>query len=143
MLGAHPIYPVLLSTDLAAAKDFYHDRLGLEILDENKDALTFSCGAGTQFSVTKSTVGTADSQTQVSWLVSDIRVEVADLRSRGVQGRGLRSARPQDRGWNRRHRVRVGSLDHRSGQERSRHYPDQGLKRAKRPMTPDRASHRA
>ena len=85
MLGAHPIYPVLLSTDLAAAKDFYHDRLGLEILDENKDALTFSCGAGTQFSVTKSTVGTADSQTQVSWLVPDIRVEVADIRSRGVK----------------------------------------------------------
>jgi hypothetical protein len=40
---------------------------------------------GTQFSVTKSTVGTADSQTQVSWDVSDIRAEVAELRSRGVK----------------------------------------------------------
>jgi len=66
MLGAHPIYPVLLSTDLAATKDFYHDRLGLEIRNENEEALTFSCGAGTQFTVTKSTVGTADSQTQMS-----------------------------------------------------------------------------
>ena len=37
------------------------------------------------FSVTKSTVGTADSQTQVSWDVSDIRAEVAELRSRGVK----------------------------------------------------------
>ena len=43
MLGAHPIYPVLLSTDLAATKEFYHDRLGLEILNENEDALTFGC----------------------------------------------------------------------------------------------------
>ena len=85
MLGAHPIYPVLLSTDLAATKEFYHDRLGLEVLNENEDALTFGCGAGTQFSVTKSTVGTADSQTQVSWDVSDIRAEVAELRSRGVK----------------------------------------------------------
>ena len=85
MLGAHPIYPVLLATDLRATKEFYHDRLGLEILNENDEALTFRCGAGTQFSVTKSTVGTADSQTQVSWEVSDVRAEVAELRSRGVE----------------------------------------------------------
>ena len=85
MLGAHPIYPVLLATDLRATKEFYHDRLGLEILNENDEVLTFRCGAGTQFSVTKSTVGTADSQTQVSWEVSDVRAEVAELRSRGVE----------------------------------------------------------
>jgi hypothetical protein len=24
MLGEHPIYPVLLATDLAATRDFYH-----------------------------------------------------------------------------------------------------------------------
>ena len=41
MLGAHPIHPVLLATDLAAAKDFYHDRLGLEILSESEAAITF------------------------------------------------------------------------------------------------------
>jgi catechol 2,3-dioxygenase-like lactoylglutathione lyase family enzyme len=126
MLGAHSIYPVLLATDLAVTREFYHDRLGLEILNENEDALTFGCGAGTQFSVTKSTVGTADSQTQVSWDVSDIRAEVRAPITRG-QGRRLRPAWPQDRGWNCRHRVRVGSLDHRSGQERSWHPPAQGL----------------
>ena len=85
MLGAHPIYPVLLSTDLAATKEFYHDRLGLEILNENEDALTFGCGAGTQFSVTKSTVGTADTQTQMAWRVPDIRAALLDLRARGVR----------------------------------------------------------
>jgi extradiol dioxygenase family protein len=41
MLGAHSIYPVLLATDLAVTREFYHDRLGLEILNENEDALTF------------------------------------------------------------------------------------------------------
>ena len=85
MLGAHPIHPVLLATDLAAAKDFYHDRLGLEILSESKAAITFRCGGGTQLSVTKSTTGTADTQTQASWYVSDVRAEVAELRSRGVK----------------------------------------------------------
>jgi catechol 2,3-dioxygenase-like lactoylglutathione lyase family enzyme len=85
MLGEHPIHPVLLAKDLAAARDFYHDRLGLEILDENEDAIVFRSGGGTRLDVTKSTTGTADSQTQASWLVKDVRAEVAELRSRGVK----------------------------------------------------------
>ena len=85
MLGDHPITPVLLAKDLAATREFYHDRLGLEILTENDDAIVFKCGGGTHLDVTKSTVGTADEQTQVSWQVPDLRAEVAELRSRGVQ----------------------------------------------------------
>ena len=85
MLGDHPIHPVLLATDLAAARDFYHDRLGLEILSESEAAITFRCGGGTQLSVTRSTTGTADTQTQASWHVSDVRAEVAELRSRGAK----------------------------------------------------------
>jgi catechol 2,3-dioxygenase-like lactoylglutathione lyase family enzyme len=85
MLGDHPIHPVLLAKDLAAAREFYHDKVGLEILMENDDAIVFRCGGGTQLDVTKSTVGTADEQTQVSWQVPDLRAEVAELRSRGVK----------------------------------------------------------
>jgi catechol 2,3-dioxygenase-like lactoylglutathione lyase family enzyme len=85
MLGDHPIHPVLLAKDLAATREFYHDRVGLEILIENDDAIVFRCGGGTQLDVTKSTVGTADEQTQVSWQVPDLRAEVAELRSRGVK----------------------------------------------------------
>jgi catechol 2,3-dioxygenase-like lactoylglutathione lyase family enzyme len=85
MLGAHPIHPVLLATDLAAARDFYHAKLGLEILNESDAAIVFRCGAGTRLSVTKSTMGTADTQTQASWYVTDVRAEVAELRSRGVK----------------------------------------------------------
>jgi hypothetical protein len=35
--------------------------------------------------VTKSTTGTADTQTQASWYVTDVRAEVAELRARGVK----------------------------------------------------------
>jgi len=85
MLGDHPITPVLLAKDLAAARDFYHGKLGLEILNENDAAIEFKCGGGTHVEVTKSTVGTADEQTQASWQVPDIRSEVAELRARGVK----------------------------------------------------------
>ena len=85
MLGEHPITPVLLAKDLAAAREFYHDRLGLEILTEADDGIVFKCGGGTHVDVTRSTVGTADEQTQASWQVQDLRAEVAELGSRGVE----------------------------------------------------------
>jgi len=85
MLGEHPIAPVLLAKDLAAARKFYHDKLGLQIVREDENAIVFRCGSGTRLDVTKSTVGTADQQTQAAWQVSDIRAEVAELRARGVK----------------------------------------------------------
>jgi catechol 2,3-dioxygenase-like lactoylglutathione lyase family enzyme len=85
MLGNHPITPVLLATDLAAAREFYHGKLGLQIVRENEHAIVFSCGSGTHLDVTKSTTGTADQQTQAAWRVSDIRAEVAELHARGVK----------------------------------------------------------
>jgi catechol 2,3-dioxygenase-like lactoylglutathione lyase family enzyme len=83
MLAEHPIAPVLLATDLAAAREFYHGKLGLPIMREDQSAIVFRCGAGTHLDVTKSTTGTADQQTQAAGQVSDIRAEVAELRDRG------------------------------------------------------------
>ena len=85
MLGDHPISPVLLSKDLAATRRFYHDQIGLEIIMENEEAISFRCGGGTHLDVTKSTTGTADEQTQVGWEVPDLKAELAELRSRGVK----------------------------------------------------------
>jgi catechol 2,3-dioxygenase-like lactoylglutathione lyase family enzyme len=85
MLGEHPIAPVLLAKDLAAAREFYHGKLGLQITREDDNAIVFRCGSGTHLDVTKSTVGTADQQTQAAWQVSDIRAEVAELRTRGIK----------------------------------------------------------
>ena len=84
MLGDSRVHPVLLSTDLEETRQFYHDKLGLEILDENAHAIEFRCGGGTKLVVTKSTTGTVDSQTKVGWEVDDVRAELEELRSRGV-----------------------------------------------------------
>ena len=75
MLGDSPVHPVLLAKDLDQARTFYHDQLGLEILVEYEHAIHFRCG-GTKIAVSKSTTGTADSQTQIAWEVEDLRREL-------------------------------------------------------------------
>jgi catechol 2,3-dioxygenase-like lactoylglutathione lyase family enzyme len=86
MLGDHPVFPILLSTDLDATRAFYHGTLGLEIVREDPgDRIVFRCGGGTQLAVTLSTVGTSDTQTQIAWRVADLPWAVADLRARGVR----------------------------------------------------------
>jgi catechol 2,3-dioxygenase-like lactoylglutathione lyase family enzyme len=86
MLSDHPVFPILLSKDLDATRAFYRDTLGLEILrDDPGDRIVFRCGGGTQIAVTLSTVGTADTQTQMAWRLPDIKATLADLRARGVR----------------------------------------------------------
>ena len=90
MLSDHPVFPILLSTDMAASRAFYRDTLGLELVREDEldgevDRLVFRCGDGTQLVISHSTVGTSDTQTQIAWRVADIRQAVADLRARGVR----------------------------------------------------------
>ena len=85
MLGDLPVYPILLSTDMAASRRFYRDVLGLVLLSESEERLVFRGGDGTRLLISRSTVGTSDTQTQVAWRVPDIRAAIADLRRRGVR----------------------------------------------------------
>src|SRR5260370_41054856 len=85
MLGDHPVDVMLLATDLAVARKFYAGTLGLEVLLETEQFLTFRCGGDSRLVVTKSTTGTADAATKASWRVADIAAEVARLRARGVE----------------------------------------------------------
>jgi catechol-2,3-dioxygenase len=85
MLAGHPIDPMILATDLAVAREFYGDRIGLEILIESDDFLTFKCGGDSRLVVTRSSTGTTEPQTKAAWRVSDLAAEVAELRSRGVE----------------------------------------------------------
>lgn len=86
VLNDNPVFPILLSLDLDASRTFYHELLGLEILREDPgDRIVFRCGGGTQLAVTRSTVGTADTQTQLAWRVPDIQAAVEELRARGVR----------------------------------------------------------
>ena len=85
MLIEYPVDVMLLSTDLAVARNFYEGKLGLELVLEDEQFLTFACGGDSRLVVTRSTVGTADEATKASWRVRDIVAEVATLRARGVE----------------------------------------------------------
>jgi catechol-2,3-dioxygenase len=85
MLADNPVDPMILATDLGVAREFYGDRIGLEILIESDDFLAFSCGGDSRLVVTRSTSGTSEPQTKASWRVSDLAAEVAELRSRGIE----------------------------------------------------------
>ena len=85
ILADHPIDVMLLATDLGVAKDFYGERIGLVVLFESEEFVTFSCGGDSRLVVTKSETGTREEQTKASWRIGDIAAEVAELRARGVE----------------------------------------------------------
>jgi catechol-2,3-dioxygenase len=84
MLAEHPVDVMLLATDLAVAKEFYCARIGLEVLLESDEFVTFRCGGDSRLVVTKSTTGSSEEQTKASWRVHDIAAELAGLRAPGV-----------------------------------------------------------
>jgi catechol-2,3-dioxygenase len=85
MLSDNPIDVMILATDLAVAREFYGDRIGLEVMIERDGFLTFRCGGDSRLVVTRGTAGTSEPQTKASWRVTDLAAEAADLRSRGVE----------------------------------------------------------
>lgn len=71
------------ATDLARAKQFYADKLGLHPVEERPGGLRYRCGSGS-FSLFQSNGAASGSHTQMAWEVEDIEAIVAELRSRGV-----------------------------------------------------------
>ncbi|HEX2381924.1 MAG TPA: VOC family protein [Acidimicrobiales bacterium] len=76
---------MLTASDLVAVKQFYGERVGLDVLLETDEFATFRCGGDSRLVVTRTTAPTQESQTKASWRVQDVAAEVAELRARGVQ----------------------------------------------------------
>jgi catechol 2,3-dioxygenase-like lactoylglutathione lyase family enzyme len=78
------IYTVLPVKDLARARDFYRDQLGLEATLEKPGMLAYSGPSGYIFQLYETpTAGTAQN-TQMGWSSSELDADVAELRQRGV-----------------------------------------------------------
>jgi catechol 2,3-dioxygenase-like lactoylglutathione lyase family enzyme len=83
MLDRSEVACRLPAQDLARARAFYRDKLGLAPLEERPGGLKYRCGAGT-FALFTSAGRSAGTHTQMGWEVEDLDATVAELRARGV-----------------------------------------------------------
>jgi catechol 2,3-dioxygenase-like lactoylglutathione lyase family enzyme len=69
--------------DLAAARAWYSEKLGLEPAEERPGGLRYQC-AGGEFALFESTGSSSGDHTQMAWEVDDFDATIEELRSRGV-----------------------------------------------------------
>jgi catechol 2,3-dioxygenase-like lactoylglutathione lyase family enzyme len=73
----------LPAKDLARARKFYSEKLGLERAEERPGGMRYQCGNGS-FALFQSVGAASGTHTQMGWEVADIDATVAELRRRGV-----------------------------------------------------------
>ena len=88
--------------NLARAREFYADKLGLEPSEERPGGLLYRCASG-EFALFQSAGASPGTFTQMGWEVDDIDATVAELRKQGRKGRAGRLVSRQ-RGQHARHR---------------------------------------
>jgi catechol-2,3-dioxygenase len=85
MLAQRPIDVMLTATDLGAVRQFYGNKVGLAVLIESDEFVTFQCGGDSRLVITRSSMRTNEPQTKASWRVDDVATEVSELLARGVE----------------------------------------------------------
>jgi catechol 2,3-dioxygenase-like lactoylglutathione lyase family enzyme len=84
VLGSSDLVAFIATTDLARARDFYQDTLGLRLVADTPFACVFDAH-GTVLRVTPVGEVASFPYTVLGWSVTDVRALVAQLRSKGVQ----------------------------------------------------------
>lgn len=85
MITDEPVVPILLATDLEASRRFYEGTLGLTVQRASGSTVTYAWGGQPRLRLSASSEGTKDTQTQLTWVVADLRSEVDRLRARGAE----------------------------------------------------------
>jgi predicted enzyme related to lactoylglutathione lyase len=84
MLRERDLIAVLPAKDLARARDFYRDVIGLDNPEDMEGNLLYRCGNGTGFLLYETENAGSAKNTQMGWATNNIEAEMEDLRSRGV-----------------------------------------------------------
>ncbi len=84
MLHASPLIAFIATSRAAEAAFFYHDILGLRLVEDSPFALVFDAN-GTMLRIQKMPTHTAAAHTALGWRVKDIAAMVAGLTARGVR----------------------------------------------------------
>src|SRR4029434_10769751 len=83
MLADARVSTRLPAKDLARARRFYSEKLGLEPIEERPGGLCYRCGGG-YFALFESTGTASGDHTQMAWEGANLETTVAALRARGV-----------------------------------------------------------
>src|SRR5437764_212685 len=83
MLASSDLIAFVSASDMAAARDFYSNTLGLSLIEENPGACVFDAH-GTMLRVTAVGEVISAPYTVLGWAVGDIAATVQSLRKRGV-----------------------------------------------------------
>ena len=85
MLQKSPMYAYIPARDVARARKFYEEKVGLKPKQEIAGGVVYEFGKGTAcFLYPTENAGTSKAS-QAFWQVDDIEREVAELRKRGVR----------------------------------------------------------
>jgi catechol 2,3-dioxygenase-like lactoylglutathione lyase family enzyme len=89
--------PAVAVTDLAAARRFYEDRLGLRDPEPEEDGVRYPCAGGSRLFVyeSSSTAGKAE-HTVAAWFVDDLDALMTELEGRGVSFEQYDEGTPTD-----------------------------------------------
>jgi predicted enzyme related to lactoylglutathione lyase len=84
MLSTAPIRAYLPASDVARARKFYEQIIGLQPKLEYAGGVIYECGGCEVFMYPTSNAGSSKAS-QAFWQVEDVEAEVADLKARGVK----------------------------------------------------------
>ena len=89
--------PAVAVTDLAAARRFYEDQLGLRDPEPEEDGVRYPCAGGSRLFVyeSPSTAGRAE-HTVAAWFVDDLDALMTELEGRGVSFEQYDEGTPTD-----------------------------------------------
>jgi predicted enzyme related to lactoylglutathione lyase len=83
MLSTAPIRAYIPVSDVARARTFYEQKVGLRPKEEFAGGVIYECGGAEVFLYPTPNAGTSRAS-QAFWQVQDVEVEVAELKARGV-----------------------------------------------------------
>jgi len=83
MLTHAPIRAYLPASDVARARKFYEQKVGLTPKEVSDGGVTYECGGAEVFLYLTPNAGTSKAS-QAFWQVTDVEAEMRDLKARGV-----------------------------------------------------------
>lgn len=84
MLRSAPIVPYIPVADMARARKFYEEKVGLKPREEYAGGVIYECGKGSWAFMYRSPGAGTSKASAAFWAVDDVETEVAELKARGV-----------------------------------------------------------